>query len=644
MVAQKPEAQRLEALGPAERIIQTITSYTDHMVHNRPGLVTPDARQKIGVRWEQATWIKEGATKVVYRTQKVGKRQLRTRVGAGQPGTDHVVEGGRVVGSFRKPGLFPEVVAYLYEQVAEVWRIDNEFAAKWASHAFENEENRDLKVLLAAFLLVQSRYGEAVKDGDATLLDEDYRAVGEAMLLLRSKQKGGTFNPKLLLRVGEVLELPQVAAINRKLGFGQAGRAVPIGRYYKAVEKWLAHRELNIKLLEKDIKEGFRTSIMALARKVRFVPQTEKFFELLRWEQVQASDGRRKLAIGKEVVVAESWEKLTEAQICERIVTFRPGYKKLVGMLPSSVGLTPAIMAAAIEAGSLSDNDLIILTPTLEELGLLKDKDVMARWKQATEKAENQRSANIAKNVKSEAVKEELEKAADVAAQKIVVEVAKDFRIYVVVDKSGSMQGALERAKECLAKLVSAIPLDKLHVCVFNTEGREVEIKVPSAVGVAQAFRGHTAGGGTSYAMGVACLLDRYKPKADEDALVFFVGDEQDSAGLQPGLASLVRTIQGSGVTPVAFGLLHIDSGGYGLRAEPNSLINQAAGQLGIPCFTIDEATFSDPYAVPRVLRNLIAATPVRKNTGPAPYVAPTRVSLVETILKTPLLQKPVWA
>jgi len=49
---------------------------------------------------------------------------------------------------------------------------------------------------------------------------------------------------------------------------------------------------------------------------------------------------------------------------------------------------------------------------------------------------------------------------------------------------------------------------------------------------------------------------------------------------------------------------------------------------------------FSDPYAVVRTLRNLIAATPV----GVAAGAAPVRTALVETILKTELLTKPVWA
>lgn len=40
--------------------------------------------------------------------------------------------------------------------------------------------------------------------------------------------------------------------------------------------------------------------------------------------------------------------------------------QRIVGMLPTEVTLTRAIVAAAAEAGSLSDNDLILLTPSLE--------------------------------------------------------------------------------------------------------------------------------------------------------------------------------------------------------------------------------------------------------------------------------------
>ena len=46
----------------------------------------------------------------------------------------------------------PEAVAWVYAQCAEVWNLDNEFAAKWASRAF-GEEHRDLKVVLCALML-----------------------------------------------------------------------------------------------------------------------------------------------------------------------------------------------------------------------------------------------------------------------------------------------------------------------------------------------------------------------------------------------------------------------------------------------------------------------------------------------------------
>jgi len=169
---------------------------------------------------------------------------------------------------------------------------------------------------------------------------------------------------------------------------------------------------------------------------------------------------------------------------------------------------------------------------------------------------------------------------------------------------------------------------------VFNTTGVEVEIKAPKAAAVKQAFRGHTAGGGTSYAQGVRAL-QRHTTQENEDALMIFVGDEEDH-----NVDALVQTIRQSGINPVAFGLLKVVSnmGGY----NRGSIVTDAAKQLGIPCFPIDAQMFEsdDPYAVTRLLRDLIAATPV----GEKANRVINRKSLVQEILETPLLQKPVWA
>ena len=618
---------RLEALGPAEVILQSLTTHLDHMVHNRTGVVVPDARTKTGVRWDHAIWRKEDEGKVVYRRALKGGRKNEVRIGIlGDDGK--VMDGTTDAGEFRKPGLFPEVAAYMYKQVAEVWKMDNEFAAKWASWAFPRE-HRDLKVALAAFMLCQPRAGEPVKeDGKVLFHDDDYRDIGVAMCLLRGKHD---LDPKLLLRVGKMLRLPQVKEINFDLGFAKSNRHPFMGRYNTAIKFWLSHLEQNVKLLEGLVKKGYRTTVMKLASMCRFKPETDKFYKVLRWKQAQAKEGYRSIAIGKAVKAAESWAKLSEEQICKKIVKDRPNYKRLVGMLPQKIGLTQAIMAAAIEAGSVSDNDLIMLTPTLEELGLLEVKDIKARWTQATKQAENQRATNIARRVKKAETKETLQDAADTATKKALEEVTREMLVYVVVDKSGSMYVSLEAAKGYLKKFLQGFPLDRTFVSVFNSYGSELALKAASAAAVDHAFQSHRAGGGTDYGAGYLALT-HHKPTAEQDLLVLFVGDEGDYSGPM----RLVRAVERSGLHPVGFGLLKVPG-------DNGNCVRGAAQHLKIPCFMIEEEMFGDdPYSIPRVISNLIASTPV----GRAPAGAPVRKrkTLVQEILETPMLIKPVWA
>lgn len=619
-----------ENLGPAERILETVLKYSDHAQHNRPGIVVPDAGATIGVKWLPVTHVVEDGDKVVYELRKVGKKTTKVKLGKLKD-DGRIKDVNRVIGRYQPAGLFEEVAVWMYRQVAEVWKLDNEFAARWASHEFmQPQERRDLKVIMAAFLLVQSRKGDPVLDaGKIAFHDEDFRDVGEAMLLLGGKSMGDvkTFSPKLLLRVHDVLMLPGVAAINRELGFGRSARQAFLGRWARAVEKWLLFREENPRLLEGLVKAGFRRTVMELARRVGYKPTTPRFFEVLRWKQVQAQDGRRSIAIGEAVQAAESWEGFSEQQICEAIVRSRPNFKRVVGLLPKGQGLTRAIVAAAIEVGAFSDKDLIIATPTLEELGLLEVQDVRERWERAIKGAEDMRAANIATRVRSLAAQEKLQEAADNAVKSAVAEVIKGLRVYVIVDISGSMSESIVQAKAYIAKFLQAFPLDQLHVSVFNTSGREVQIKHASAAGVENAFRGITAGGGTLHGTGVRAL-QKYKPLADEDALFIFVGDEEEYSTFE-------GAVRDSGINPVAFGMLKV-------RECVSSAVRDTAAKLGIPCFMIEEQTFSDVYAIPRVLRALISATPVGKLRSGTTF-AP-RVSLVDTILNTRLLVKPTWA
>lgn len=628
-----------ENLGPAERIISTVLAYTDHAVHNRPGMTTPSPSSVVGVQWVPVTHKDEEGQKVVYQLTRSGRKTVKVKIGTLWADNTIRTEDRRKVGDYHPAGLFPEVVTWLYKQVADIWKLDNELSARWASYAFK-DENRDLKVILAAFMLVQSRRGDPVRDvewektsqhavavGTTPVLfyDEDYRDVGEAMMLILSKD-GRDLNPKLLLRIHDILTLPQVVEINRTLAFGRSARHPFYGRWPKAVTKWLGYREANPKLLEGLVKAGFRTTVMELARRVGYKPTDNKFFETLRWKQSQAKDGRRTLAIGQAVKVADAWENLTEEQVCEKIIQEKPGYKRIVGLVPKSIGLTRAVIAAAVEAGALSNKDLVIATPTLESLGLLEVQEIKHRWERAVQAADDMRAANIAARVKNQKTKEKLQEGADIAVQKVVEEVMRGMRAYFMVDRSGSMESAIAQAKQHLAKFLQGFPADKVHISTFNTSGSEVKIRHVSAAGVENAFKGLSACGGTDYGAGIR-VLQKYKPAADEDVIFFFVGDEEaedfDSA------------VRASGLNPLAFGFIKVRQSTYGYRAVQNT-----AEKLGIPCFMIDEKTFEDPYAIPRTIRALIAATPVGKSITPAVK----RVSLVDTILQTELLGKPTWA
>lgn len=634
-----------ENLGPAERIIRALTTHSDHLYHGRPGMVEVDPSAPHGVKWVPGSVQKEEGQNVFYLHNKVSGRGGKSRTHRSKVGLvlgDGSIrdDGRHKLGRFQKPGILPEVAVWMYSQVAEVWKIDNEFAAKWASFAFRREDTpRDLLVILAAFMLVQSRFGEPVlgANGKAEFLDEDYREIGEAMCLIYGRRLKG-LDAKQILRVLRVLKVPGVVEINRELGFGRSARRPPLGRWSKTAERWLRYRELNPSLLDGLLKAGNRSNVIRLCQHVGYKPVSPRFFEVLRWQQTQCDEGHREF-IDTAVLKTETWESLSEADICSKIVQERIGFKQAVGRLPKSVGLTRAVMAALVESGGLSNKDLVANTPTLESLGLLEVQSIKERWDRALQAASDQRALHVAQRVSNKRTREQLETAADNAVTKAVEKEVRGLRVYVAIDRSASMDHAIEIAKDRITQILGGFPLDHLHVCVFNSIAKIVPIRSSSRAGITNAFRGVRSGGGTDYGAAVrefasAGLL----PKENEDALIIFVGDEEQ-------LRSFQEAVTGSGINPSAFGLVRL----YGGHVHQNqrdahyqrfNIVRDTARSLGIPCFEVTESTFNDAYAVPRILRDLIASTPVNYgNRGVS-----QRKPLVDQILETDLLEKPAWA
>lgn len=572
-----PEAQ----MGPAEKLLDLVLNSSAHLWHNRPG-------------------VDAGGTWVAAKNAKKGK---------GVPVA---------------PGLFVPAAERLYSRLVEIYELNVDLMAHFASYALKETDWRDLKVACAALMLVQARSGQPVKEEDGTVgfYDDDYRAIGEAMILHYAKKSPRMLTPKGVLRVAELLETKQIAELNRAAGFADpSSKKAPLGRWKRAATKWLAYREKNVAMLEGLVKAGYKETIKKIARKAGYKPESARFFEILGWKQKQSVAGHRTVGLTNlKLEKSERFEGLSEAEICEWIEGKKLSYKEVVGRLPKGMGLTPAIMAALLP--SLSDKDLRILTPTLEELGLMADDEVRARWEKAIASSEDQRGLNIAKNVKSKALKEKLEDASDAAAKKAVLEATKDVdvRVFFLIDKSGSMQGAIEQSKEALSRILAGFPSEKVHIATFDTMGTVLRPKAATKAGITHMLAGVTAGGGTIHAAALqALVMAGVRVPAEAKLVVFVVGDEAGESG-----AHFANAFNQCGYRPSAIALM------LNVSATRGSTVQSAAAELGLPFSVVTIDQFEDPYQVPRVLRALLEA-PVA--TGP------TRTSAwVEKVMKTELL------
>jgi len=576
-----PEAQR----GPAEKLLDLVLGGSAHLWHNRPGL---DVQ---GV-WHPA----QGASADLLRR-----------------------------GTSVAPGLFVPAAVKLYRQLLDIYRLNTDLLAHFASYALTQTDWRDLKVATSALMLVQGHSGQPVREPDGAIAfhDDDLRAIGEAMLLHYERKSTRMLTPKAVLRVAELLETPEIARLNREAGFGDpAARKPPLGRWKTVATRWLRAREQNPALLQGLVKAGYKGTLQRIARKAGYKPLTQAFFEVLGWKQKQAATGHRTVGlVGLQLIKRERFDGLSEAEICERIEHERLSFKEVVGRLPPDVGLTPAILAALLP--SLSNKDLLMMTPTLEELGLMADADIRARWEGAVRVASDQRALHIVKNVRGQELKAKLEEASDNAARAAVKEATAetDVRVMFLIDKSGSMQGAIEQSKEALTRILAGFPMDKLHVASFDTMGTVLKPKAASRTGVQHMLRGIEAGGGTVHGAGVQALHRAgVQVPGEAKLIVIVVGDEAGEEGAQ-----LAKTFRECGYDVSALALI------VSVAHSRGTSVRTCSTTLRVPFSEVSVDQFEDPYQVPRVLKALLDA-PVAKGQAPVS-------GWVERVMRTPLLK-----
>ena len=573
-----------EQLGPAEQLLDLVLNSSEHLWHNRPGV-------EIGGVW-------------------IARKQRQDGVPV-------------------RPGLHITAATRLYSRLLEIYGLNADLMAHFASYALLETEWRDLKIATAALMLVQPLAGQPVLDeaGEVAFQEDDFRAIGEAMLLYYERGSKKMLNPKGLVRVAELLETDAIADLNRQAGFASATSSKPpLGRWKAAAKKWLRIRESNGPMLEGLVKAGFKETIKKMARKAGYKPQSKVFFEVLGWKQKQAEGGHRDVGMdGLDLQKRGRFDELSEAEICERIVAEGLGFKETMGRLPKAVGLTPAIMVTLLP--SLGDRDLRILTPTLEELGLLEIAQVRARWDEAVQSATDQRALNIAKNVKNKELKAALEDASDAAARKAVSEAVADadVRVMFLIDKSGSMQNAIEQSKEALSRILAGFPLDKTYIATFDSAGTVLRPKAANRTAVQHMLARITAGGGTQHAAAVDALGRRgLSIPETASLLVIVVGDEAGERGEVFARAFERNNLRVNGMALIV-----------NIAWSRGQTVRDAARFMGVPFSEITVEQFEDPYQVPRILSALMEA-PV--------LAGARRTEWVEKIMAMELLDRDAWA
>jgi hypothetical protein len=303
-------------------------------------------------------------------------------------------------------------------------------------------------------------------------------------------------------------------------------------------------------------------------------------------------------------------------------VTEQLGWKQVMGMLPKKLGLTAAIFVAMLD--QFSDKDLTILTPTLEEFGLLKHEPIKKRWQEALLKQEDQRTRNIAKNIRDKETARQLEESADAAVVKAVAEATKeaDLHIMFIIDTSGSMQGAIETSKQALSMIVQGFPPEKLHIASFNTVGTVLKPRHHSAAGIQHMLKGIGASGGTIHSSAIdAFQQSGVRIPAEADLILFVVGDEAGENG-----EFLAQHIQNAGYAVKA--IAHIVN--VAANSSRGNTVRRAAEVLGVPYTEVNVEQFTDVYQVQRTLKAVLEAQPFRE-----------KCSMIEKIMQTELLVSP---
>lgn len=277
--------------------------------------------------------------------------------------------------------------------------------------------------------------------------------------------------------------------------------------------KWL---ESDNTTLDNALLHGFN-AIMSLYASIRIKP-SQRAKNIIFEGKIPKNS---RLSIIRDILNADSPQEKAELIIENRIP-----YTTAVGLIKQ---MTPSILISLISV--MTPQEIINNMGSLKDHGAYDNKDVKKLVLDKLKKAETKKGvaalkSKVAKKsakIEDVEINTQLDKVADEGIKKtaqITIPTA------IIIDKSGSMNRAIEVGKE-LASAVSGATEDDLYVIAVDTMGREITSRGKSLTDWEQAFRAIRAGGGTSLGAGVN-FLTRKKYYVEQIVIITDEGENNN--------------------------------------------------------------------------------------------------------------------
>ncbi len=382
-----------------------------------------------------------------------------------------------------------------------------------------------------------------------------------------------------------------------------------------AFKKYLKYRENNLHIVKGISKAGLGRVYKNLYRMTHTRPSDE-VAGILRWQQ---KDRKIKFAV-PEV----DFKDKTDLQIAKEIRKKKIGYfGTLEGLSRIKKKMSPVIAVAILE--QITGNQAVILRSMFEEQGVLSDPKVMKLYEEKISEAKTalDRAETVSKTA-SEEVKQALKKARSTKRKEQLGDVGK---IFLHIDYSPSMEGAVEYAKENGAIIAEMVKDPKKNFEWGKFDENAEVFPIPETF-EKEAFKaimfGKRLGGGTD------CFALYPKAREAGAEVDIFISDGEHNIPEEDGMG-LARKMERWHVNnpdvtkPKAIVLIRVK--GNGPSAGSPDAIKNACEANGIPYAEMQPETLHDSALVTQAFKRAVE--------GP--------MAVIEEIMKTKLPEYPKW-